>query len=216
MTLGRPQAVLFDWDNTLVDCWGVIHRALSDAFVAMGQRPWTFDEAKLRVRRSLRDSFPELFGDRWTEAREVFYSSYHANHLAHLVPLPGAEALLESLAAGGIALGVVSNKDGNYLRAEADHLGWRRHFAAVVGATDAAADKPAAAPVVMALAAAGIEPGPHVWFVGDAAIDMECAYGTGCRAVLVGPGVDVDALRSFPPHARFEDCTALRHLVQRW
>jgi len=216
VSLERPKAVLFDWDNTLVDCWGVIHRALADTFIAMGQRPWTFEEAKIRVRRSLRDSFPELFGERWTEAREVFYSSYHANHLTHVAPLPGAAELLDGLREHGVTLGVVSNKDGKYLRAEADHLGWRKHFAAVVGATDAAADKPAAAPVVMALAAANMEPGPAIWFVGDAAIDMECAYNTGCRAVLIGPGVDVDALRQFPPHARFDDCTALRHLVHRW
>ena len=27
--LGRPRAILFDWDNTLVDSWATIHEALN-------------------------------------------------------------------------------------------------------------------------------------------------------------------------------------------
>jgi phosphoglycolate phosphatase len=48
-----------------------------------------------------------------------------------------------ALAAGrGRRQGVVSNKDGPFLRAEMAHLGWHGHFGAPVGAGDAAADKP--------------------------------------------------------------------------
>ena len=45
----------------------------------------------------------------------------------------------------------MSNKVGNFLRAEVAHLGWADHFRAVIGAGDATADKPDPAPIHLAL-----------------------------------------------------------------
>ena len=67
--LKRPDAIIFDWDNTLVDTWPVIHAALFETFTAMGHVPWTLEETKARVALSMRESFPKLFGDRWAAAR---------------------------------------------------------------------------------------------------------------------------------------------------
>ncbi|HEX9808621.1 MAG TPA: HAD family hydrolase [Alphaproteobacteria bacterium] len=181
-----PAAILFDWDNTLVDNWPAIHDALNATFAAMGHESWTLEETKARVRKSLRDSFPEMFGEAWREARRVFYARYGAVHLGHLTPLPGAGETLAWLDEAGLYLGVVSNKAGRYLRAEAACLGWDRHFDAIVGATDAAEDKPAVAPVRLALAAGGPEPGPRVWFVGDGAIDVQCALNAGLTPIVIG------------------------------
>ena len=36
-----PRAIIFDWDNTLVDVWPAIHDALNTTFVAMDGRPIT-------------------------------------------------------------------------------------------------------------------------------------------------------------------------------
>ena len=166
-----PRAILFDWDHTLVDNWTAILEALNTTLGAMGQRTWTTAEARVRVRKSLRDSFPEMFGTRWLEAKDTFYATFAARHLETLQPLPGAADMLAAFHEAGLYLGVVSNKTGEYLRREADHLGWDRYFAKLVGATDAEEDKPAAAAVEMALEGSAIACGPEVWFVGDGAID---------------------------------------------
>ncbi|WP_247895573.1 HAD family hydrolase [Azospirillum sp. TSH58] len=134
----------------------------------------------------MRDSFPRIFGERWTDARDLFYAYFEAHHLEHLRPLPGAESLLRGFAERGIYQAVVSNKTGRFLRAEADALGWTGYFGRLVGAQDAEFDKPHGAPVLMALEPANIPPGPDVWFVGDADIDMECAHGAGMVPVLIG------------------------------
>lgn len=181
-----PRAILFDWDHTLVDNWAAILEALNTTLGAMGQRTWTTAETRVRVRKSLRDSFPEMFGTRWREAKDIFYATFAARHLETLRPLPGAADMLAAFHEAGLYLGVVSNKTGEYLRREADHLGWDRYFAKLVGATDAEEDKPAAAPVEMALEGSAIACGPEVWFVGDGAIDMECAHNAGCTPVLLG------------------------------
>ncbi|NYZ12048.1 HAD family hydrolase [Azospirillum sp. RWY-5-1] len=207
-----PRAVLYDWDNTLVDNWGTILAAINHTLVAFGREPWTVAESRLRVKQSLRDSFPRIFGDRWTDARDAFYRYFEQHHLEHLNPLPGAAELLAALHDKGVYQAVVSNKNGRYLRAEADALGWSRYFGRLVGAQDAAFDKPHGAPVLMALEPAGIPAGPDVWFVGDADIDMECAHGAGLLPVLVGEA-DGEGFMTFPPTHRFATCDALRALV---
>jgi phosphoglycolate phosphatase len=186
MKLPPPRAILFDWDNTLVDNWGTIQVALNAALTAMGFPPWSLEETRRRVRASMRDSFPRMFGERWTEARDIFYATYRANHLETLRALPDAAGVLQDLAAAGVYLGVVSNKTGPLLRAEAAKLGWERHFGRMVGAGDAKHDKPAADPVYLATEKLTITNYKTVWFIGDAAIDVECARHAGCIAVLVG------------------------------
>lgn len=214
--LPRPRALLFDWDSTLVDNWRSIERALNATLVAMGQAPWTTETIRARVRESMRESFPRLFGERWTEARRIFYESFAAHHLEHLTPLPGAAEMLSELAEAGFYLGVVSNKTGELLRKEAAYLGWDRHFGRLVGAGDAPRDKPDAAPVALALDAGGIAPGRAVWFVGDAAIDMVCALNAGCIPVLLAePKRQRDDLSTCTPEWEVANCAELGALVRR-
>ena len=212
----RPNAILFDWDNTLIDSWPAIHDAQNHTLAHFGLPQWTFEETKTRVRKSMRDSYPQLFGDRWREAGEVFYARFEAHHLETLTPLPGAGDLIAGLAGAGYYLGVVSNKKGDYLRKEAEALGWHGYFGRMVGAFDAEKDKPAPEPVELALEGSGIETGPDVWFVGDADVDLECARNAGCVPVLVraekpGPG----EFDSHPPMCYVNDCQALFNLLRR-
>lgn len=208
--LKRPRALIFDWDNTLVDTWPTIHEALRQTFVAMDVEPWTFEQTRQRVRRSMRESFPELFGDRWTKARDIFYDAYERVHLTSLTPCDGAGEGLSALAAQGLYLGVISNKTGRYLRSEAAHLGWNDYFGRLVGAGDAARDKPAPEPVEMALEGSGFAPVDDVWMVGDAGIDMEIAHVTGMVPVLISAG-DPDPIEfeTHPPQLHMTSIDAL-------
>lgn len=217
MSLPAPKAILFDWDNTLVDSWAIIHHAMTATFDAMGQRPWTMEETRRNVRKSARDSFPALFGARAEEATAAFYRTYEADHLAQLRALPGVEEMLAALAAAdGLRLGVVSNKRGRLLRLEAAKLGWDRYFDSLVGANDAARDKPAPEVVEFALAGSGVAPGPHVWFVGDTDIDMLCAHNSGCSAVLLRAERPADdEFSGLSPVRHVSDCKSLVDLVLR-
>ena len=185
--LPRPRAVLFDWDNTLVDNWATIAEAFNTTLTAMGHEPWTIEETRSRVRASLRDSFPKLFGERWPEAKRIYVDAFASRHLQTLKAMPDAEELLRRLGERGLWVGVVSNKTGGFLRKEVEHLGWSRYFHTVIGAGDAPNDKPAPDPVHLALAQSGVPAGPEVWFVGDTEMDMECAHLSGCVPVLLHP-----------------------------
>ena len=208
----RPRAILFDWDNTLVDTFPVIHAAMTVTLAAMGHAIWTEQETRDRVRLSLRDAFPMLFGDRWEEARAVFYRAFEERHLDALVPMPGAESLPASLAGMGLGLAVVSNKTGRYLRDEVMHLGWDGYFAAVVGAGDAARDKPDPDPAFLALDRLGLTPGPEIWFVGDAGVDMQIAISAGLTPVLLR--TDPDPPGEFDLHPPVLRCSTPAALLE--
>jgi phosphoglycolate phosphatase len=214
----RPAAILFDWDNTLVDSWAVIHAALNECFTAMERPLWTREETEAKVRGSLRDTFPEMFGPRWQDAERAFYDAFGRIHIAQLTPLPGAADLLGELSDAGVYLGVVSNKRGQFLRREAEHLGWHGHFRRLAGAGDSARDKPHRDHVDHALGLGSESPGPRagsdVWFVGDADVDMLCARNAGCRAVLVRPAAPAAGeFEGATPDLYFPD---LRALAAHW
>lgn len=186
VNISRPKAILFDWDNTLVDTWPIIHHALHHTFVEMGHEPWPLEKTKANVRKSMRDAFPEIFGEEWERAGSIYQRYYQATHLVQLKALPDAEKVLVRAREMGFFNAVVSNKKSHNLRKEVAHMGWDKYFDALVGSDDAAHDKPHCAPVNLALEKSGIIPGSDVWFVGDSVIDLECAQNTGCEALLYG------------------------------
>lgn len=186
-TLPKPQAVIFDWDNTLVDTWPIIHAALKQTFETLGMQPWTLEETRARVGKSMRDSFPELFGENWQGAGKMYQQNYKAMHLEHLAALPQAQDVLARVQQQGLFCAAVSNKKGDTLRKEAAALNWEQYFGAVVGADDALHDKPHTAPVELAFKDSAVPLDESVWFVGDSEVDLECAANVGCTAILYGP-----------------------------
>jgi phosphoglycolate phosphatase len=186
MTVAQPKAILFDWDNTLVDTGATIFQAFNEMLVAMGQDPWSPEYARLNIQLSGREAMPLLFGDRAAEAEALFYKNVMACHLDNLKPQPGAFEMLSHLSESEIPLGIVSNKRGDVLRLEVSHLGWEKWFGPIVGAGDSPKDKPAADPILHALGSIALSPSPDIWMVGDMPVDWACAQAAGCLAIAVG------------------------------
>ena len=211
----RPDAIIFDWDNTLIDSWQTIHAALVVTFTEMGRQPWTFEETKSRVRQSLRDSFPDLFGERWEEAATIFYDAFERLHIEKLQPMPKAKTMLENLSKCIPTLGVVSNKTGKYLRKEVAHLGWDRFFVDVIGAGDASRDKPNSAPIDLFRENNALKGSSLIWYVGDADIDIKTANNSGCLSVLLHTNEqNMAQFDDIFPEIILSDCEDLAALVQ--
>jgi phosphoglycolate phosphatase len=186
-----PKAVIFDWDNTLVDTWPLIQNAIDETMIKMGKEPWGLQKVKSNVRNSMRESFPAIFGENWEKAGEIYRNNYHSNNL-NIQFLPDALALVNKLAELNITQIIISNKIGNTLRKEVDHLGIRDKFFAVIGSQDAQYDKPSKEPVELALEGSDLDPkNDLIWFVGDTIVDLECALNTACQPVLYGSGENI-------------------------
>jgi phosphoglycolate phosphatase len=208
LTSQRPSVLLYDWDNTLVDGWAGIAAALNAAFREFGHPVWSVEDTRKRVRVSLRESFPVMFGDRWEHARDIFYQTLTVQHLDHVTAMLGVPDVLE--AGASWPQGVVSNKAGHFLRREVTHLGWTRFFGSVIGAGDATADKPNPAPLHLALSQLGRPADLSVWYMGDTTLDMEAARAAGVTAVLIGNADHDGGVERAAPHLHFHSAHDLR------
>jgi phosphoglycolate phosphatase len=206
-----PSAMVFDWDNTLVDSWGAIGEAMNLTRVKFGLSQWTMKEIMANCTRAARESFPEWFGPDWKRAYDFYYQGFdEVRKKRTLNALPGAPELLNWLDEAQVPSFVVSNKRGDYLRVEAEKLGWQKHFVAIVGAQDAPRDKPAREHVDHALAKGGLTADASVWFVGDSETDVLCARNAGCTPVLIG---HTDMARTLKVDVVFADCAGLQKLL---
>lgn len=206
MILPAPKAVIFDWDDTIVNTWRIIHAAINVTLRHMGHAPWSDDEARQRIGPPARVLFTELFGaDKWQEADDVFIQAYQDSIAGNIRVHDGAEDMLRHFKSHGIPMVCLSSKRGPVLRREVSYLGFDPYFAHIVGAGDAPQDKPDAAAVYFALAPTGIAAGPHVWLVGDGATDMICAHGAGLTPILIETKQpDPEKIAATPPAARFK------------
>jgi phosphoglycolate phosphatase len=150
-----------------------------------------------------------MFGDKWEDAADIFYNHIRSNHLKTLKPLYFAEELLGQLMNSKIILGIVSNKTGDLLRAECDHLGWSNYFINIIGANDSVKDKPAPDPIFLCLEGSDLKPNLDTWYVGDAPTDIECAINAGVTGVLIKNSAITSDYAEFPPHFHFQNLNKL-------
>lgn len=185
--LQKPKAVIFDWDNTLVDTWPLIHAAINNVMRAMDKEEWTLKKVKDNIHKAMRDSFPEIFGDDWQKAGEIYVNSYRMSHLDNLQLLPNSLELINKLYEKNILQFIVSNKIGSTLRKEVKKLNLEDKFFSSIGSQDADFDKPDRAPVDLALMGSGIDcEKDHIWFVGDTVADINCAYNCKFQPIIYG------------------------------
>lgn len=185
--LRKPKAVIFDWDNTLANTWPLIHAAINVTMRAMNKDEWSYQKVKDTVHKSMRESFPEIFGDEWEKAGEVYKNAYRSTHLDDMKLLPGALELINKLQEKNILQFVVSNKIGSTLRKELKKLQIDDKFFSIIGSTDASFDKPNKAPVDLALSGSNIDSKKdHIWFIGDTIADIDCAFNSSAFPIVYG------------------------------
>ncbi|MDA0902101.1 MAG: HAD family hydrolase [Proteobacteria bacterium] len=219
-----PKAIIFDWDNTLVNSWPLIQNALNSTMNKMGKESWSLEKVKENTHNSMRDFFPKLFGDKAQEASELYQSTYKADNLERISLLPKAIDVIDKLREMGILLLVVSNKVGNNLRNEAKRLEVNDRFFSIIGAMDALYDKPSKEPVELALEGSDIDPKKDlVWFIGDTIVDIECAYNSSCQPILYGEGHGIDhkfiqkaKLDKEKPLIQFQDHQDILKFISSW
>lgn len=211
----KPDAVIFDWDDTIVDTWQVVRHAINTTLVHFGHEPWSEQEARKRIGPPARVLFTGLFGeDKWQEADRIYIDAYKAHITDHIRLHDGARETLEMLKTAGIPLAVVSTKRGPLLREEADKLGLAPYFTRLVGAGDAPADKPEAPAVQFALEPSGIKPSKNVIFIGDSATDMLTAHNASCTSILIETKPPAEeSLQKHPPMYRVKNHTQFQEMI---
>jgi len=215
--LPRPGAVLFDWHATLADTLDAMYKAVdevlprlrelgledrlvsprdskneNDARLVAYVRDHYRLHPKIKAARKISrtDIFEVLFGGD-DEAKRIAHESFnesYRNHYGHVTPFePGARVMLDRLRAQGILVGLLSNRDREFLDREIAMIeegGWTRLFDTVVGGDASARRKPAPDPVLKALNNLGAPADRHAWYVGDSTTDTVSAKAAGVTNVF--------------------------------
>jgi phosphoglycolate phosphatase len=210
------KAIFFDWDGTLVDSLHFLHTAHNHVREELGEKIWSLDEFKGMMKYSSLQLYPKIYGDRAGEGLEILKAFMADEHLKYLDPMAGAAVLLDHLHQSGVPMGLVSNKRHMFVVREVEHAGWGHYFKAVIGAGEAANDKPSADPLILALSRAGLQPGPDILYVGDTEADLECAANAGCtQAFLYHASPDNPLISKHNPDISVQDCGALQTYLTR-
>ena len=185
LNLSYIDAVLYDWDGTLVDSAEQSFRCYEELFAGYGIG---FDrDAYARTyspnwhRTYVAVGLPE---DRWPEADARWVERYGGQ----AIPLVGdARAAIERVAAAGLGQGLVTSGDRARVERELAAHGLTASFAALVCGSDPVRKKPDPEALLLALSRMGIDPARAV-YVGDSPEDIEMARSAGTRSVGIPGG----------------------------
>ncbi len=180
-------AVVFDWDNTLVDTQDNISNAVKHTLDLMGSGSKVVDRNSHESRKSY---MVNLFGDQWKKANQI-YQKYLDNALLQNITLnEGIEKMLQTLKSHNIYLAIVSNKKNTNLRQEVAYFKLDSYFERIVGSCDTAEDKPSATPLLFALEESTLPVNrENVFFVGDSITDILCAQNANCLPIVYGQSI---------------------------
>ncbi len=180
----KPSAIIFDFDDTLVNTKPIINKALSATFSEFNIDKNSLSHIDFNL--SLRDFFHDIFADNIEKARETYYK-YYSEFSQNLMALDHAELVLKFLQKHQVFTSIVSNKTGDRLRHElTTKLMWDHYFSNIIGSGDAASDKPSPLPAILSLTNSGLDDYSNVWLIGDSNVDIKTAANLGCKALLFG------------------------------
>ncbi len=185
-----PNAIIFDWDNTLAQTRTAVVNALEHTLKQYQKAPWDIIKQKHRnPTKSLKENFPNFFGEKYQEAYEV-YLNYYINHtITQIYPTPNADKFLKHCLKNNIELYIISNKEKSLLIQEVKHCFPNITFNKILGNGDTPKNKPAPDPVFKALNNA-LYPinKENVWLIGDSKQDIDCALAANIHPILIGKG----------------------------
>lgn len=212
-----PRIILFDWHATLVDTMDAMYQATNDMLgmldrlgllhrLVPSERSKTVADRKLvdyvRQHRRLHpkivaekkvsrtDLLEVLFG-RDEEAKEIAHNAFsrcYSHHYGDVSPFePGIREVLSRIRRLGIRIGILTNRDRQFLEHELENLEagtWFRLFDSVVAGGDTSRLKPAPDPVHKAVEDMKARTGPDVWYVGDSTTDVASAKQAGVTSIF--------------------------------
>lgn len=197
MPAPRLQAVLFDWDGTLVNTAEASYRCYEKLFGSYGI---AFDRDAFRRTYSpnwhLTYSALGLAEDRWAEADARWLEHYCEEEV---VLIDGARDALLRVRRAGLRAGIVTSGDRVRVGRELDDLGLASLFEVVVCAEDIVYRKPHPEALRLALDKLGVAAAEAV-YVGDSPEDVQMARAAGVMAVGIPGGFpNRDALEAARP-----------------
>ncbi len=211
------KAVVFDLDGTLINSLPDISAAMNRALKLQGLPTHPEDAYKAFTGDGARNLTLRALGpDKEHLAEQVLkdYSDYYAQHSrVNTAPYPGMAEVMERLAAKGMQVCVLSNKDDADTQEVVTHYFPRVPFAIIRGRREGIPLKPD--PTALLDMARQLNLAPRAfWYVGDTQTDMRCAANAGMERVAVLWGFQSkEQLANQQPEHYAADSQQLLHIL---
>jgi phosphoglycolate phosphatase len=168
-------AVLFDLDGTLVDSLHDLTDAVNQMLAGFGRPALNPSEVRQLVGKGARNLVQQALATYSAEDIESGLAAFTAFNTLHIADnsrlYPGALNLLQQLAAGGIRMAVISNKNEALSRLILKTLKVDKYFDVIAGGDTFAEMKPSPLPLVRVIDEFNCSPA-NVIMVGDSINDI--------------------------------------------
>src|SRR5689334_10479437 len=188
-----PAAVVFDLDGTLVDSMTIVPAVYVDTIRALGGPAVTPERVVAAWHIGTTPVvLAQFLGRAVTDSDLACYRRHFETAAARVRPFAGIPGLLDDLRRAGCRLGIYTAATRSTTALVLAGTGLDRRFAVVVGGDDVRDAKPAPEGLRRACRRLGVDVADAA-YVGDAAVDLECAAAAGALAVHARWGTAVPA-----------------------
>ena len=181
------RAVIFDWDLTLWDSWGIHLRLMENTAAELGVSAPTPEAVAAEFHRPFRQHLLWFFGshpdaeDELDTILKIYLNPYESILSFRNYLFPGVASLLGALKRRGIRIGVLSDKIPEFGHAELQRSGLAPLVEYADFKTDARPYKPAPDGLYTVLNRLGVDP-EDAMYVGDGPQDVACARTVGAAS----------------------------------
>ena len=183
--------VVLDIGGTLIGDHGEVPDAMLGAFSRKGitVTPQEFSGWRGASKRGMVKHFVEERGpkDGRTALEEAIYADFTttvSKAYQNVQPIPGAEKVLQELAAMKLLLATTTGFDRPLTTQVLSHLGWQHYFVASITSDDVVDGRPAPYMLFRAMEAAHVNDTAAVLAVGDTVLDLQAGNNGGMGAVV--------------------------------
>lgn len=211
------QAVVFDWDGTLMDSKSALlasyHQATTEV---LGEPfPTAHEDIEEIVQLRARESFSIIAkGDQeiYDKVADAFQRAYKAN-AETTQPFPGTMEMLHALRDAGVKIGIATSKARVRMDLEGVRTGINDLVDFAITGDDVTNAKPDPEAVASSIKGLGCDPA-RTLYVGDGPNDVIAGKGAGAITVGVSFGFHPDEMRQEQPDHVIDDPAELVKLAR--
>jgi phosphoglycolate phosphatase len=184
--------VLFDLDGTLADTAPDLAGAVNRMLATRDRSPLPLDALRPVASHGARGLIGRAFGLTpgdvdYEDLRQEFFREYESALCEDSELFPQMAETLEQIERDGLLWGIVTNKIARFTDPLVRGLGLAHRAVCVVSGDTTAHAKPHPAPLLHALATAGVDAGDAV-YVGDDLRDVQAGRAAGLRTIAAAYG----------------------------
>lgn len=176
-----PEAIIFDFDGTLVDSEGATMRIAKPVLSRHLGRNVTETEMDSLRGRVWKEELATWFPETHFQVHKEIVGAWQSENPA-IFPYGGIAEVVAYLGMNHVPMAIASSRLNCEIRKILDRFPWNRHFTAIVGQDDTVMHKPDPQPLLKAAEKLRIDPSKCA-YVGDQPWDIRASRAAGMSSI---------------------------------